>query len=181
MNGYLQRIIMIGIDEAGRGALAGPMVLAACKLNNAINNLNDSKKLSEKKREKLFEEIIQNSTYHIIFIDNFTIDELGISLSYKKALTEFKEHFKDYNDELLFDGNTDYKSGIKTQINADEIYPCVMAVSILAKVSRDRFMKNIINEYCFYKHKGYGTKLHKELIQKFGLSSLHRKSFCKNI
>lgn len=172
---------MIGIDEAGRGALAGPMVIAACKLNKKVNSLNDSKKLSDKKRESLYEELILKSTYKIIFIDNVTIDKIGLSLSYKQALDEIKEYFKDYNDELLFDGNTDYKSGINTQVNADEIFPCVMAASILAKVSRDRFMKNIINEYSFYKHKGYGTKLHKELIQKYGLSSLHRKSFCANI
>ncbi|MBT0879499.1 ribonuclease HII [Campylobacter sp. RM12640] len=168
---------MIGIDEAGRGAFAGPLVLAACKLKININELNDSKKLSAKKRENLYEIIKQNSDYLVVFVDNEYIDLNGIRAAYQKALGEIIEHFE--KDELLFDGNTDYGMGIKTLINADEIEPCVMAASILAKVSRDNFMANLDdNLYDFKSHKGYGTKTHIEAIKIHGLSLLHRRSFC---
>lgn len=168
---------MIGIDEAGRGAFAGPLVLAACKLKININELNDSKKLSAKKRENLYEIIKENSEHLIVFVDNEYIDNFGIRAAYQKALGEIILKFN--KDELLFDGNTDYGMGIKTLINADENKPCVMAASILAKVSRDFYMANLDDDLYNYKsHKGYGTKLHIEAIKKHGLSAIHRRSFC---
>lgn len=168
---------MIGIDEAGRGAFAGPMVLAACKLKKDLIGLNDSKKLSPKKREILFNEIKLKSDYKIVFVDAEFIDLHGIRKAYQKALSEICEVFN--KDELILDGNTDYGMDIKTLINADETMPCVMAASILAKVSRDNFMASLDDDlYGFKDHKGYGTKAHIEAILKNGLSIYHRRSFC---
>ncbi|WP_418225743.1 ribonuclease HII [Campylobacter pinnipediorum] len=167
-----------GIDEAGRGALAGDLVIAGCVLLKDIKGLNDSKKLSPKKREELFDKIIKNSKYLIIYFSNSQIDELGLSKCLKSALTCFKRYFKDY--ELIFDGNTDYKTSIKTIIKADSVIKEVSAASILAKVSRDKSMDlldNVYPNYGYKKHKGYGTKAHLEAIQKYGPTPLLRKSF----
>lgn len=170
---------MIGIDEAGRGAFAGPMVLAACKLNEAIKGLNDSKKLSKSKREYLYNIIINKSIYKVVFIDADFIDENGIRMSYHKALTQIKAYFNN-STELLFDGNTDYGSGIKTLINADETEQDVMAASIIAKYTRDMFMMNLNDTiYDFCNNKGYGTAKHIKAIKEFGLSKYHRRSFCE--
>lgn len=170
---------LVGIDEAGRGALAGSLSIAACKLNSHIKGLNDSKKLTVKAREELFAKIKENSQYLIIHISCEDIDRLGISLCFKKALSIIKSHFNKAN--LLFDGNTNFGiSDIKTMIKADEKIPTVSAASILAKVSRDEFMKTLPHEfekYHFAKHKGYASKLHLEMIKKYGLSKIHRKSF----
>lgn len=168
-----------GIDEAGRGPIAGPMAVAGCILNSPIEGLNDSKKLSEKKREKLFEEIIKTSSYHIVFKSAKEIDEKGISWCLKSSIEEIMEKL-DAN-EFLMDGNTSF--GIETlkhEIKADAKYDEVSAASILAKVSRDKYMIEIsakYPEYFFEKHKGYGTKVHIESIQKNGRSEEHRKSF----
>lgn len=171
---------LIGIDEAGRGALAGPMMMAACKLDKKIEGLCDSKKLSEKKREELYEIIIKNSNYLILAFSNEQIDELGLSLCLKTGLKLIKRHFKTENN-FLYDGNTNFGvEGIKTQIKADTNMPQVSAASILAKVSKDRAMNFLAKEfphYEFEKNKAYGTKTHKELIAKFGICKLHRKSF----
>ncbi|AQW83597.1 ribonuclease HII [Campylobacter pinnipediorum subsp. pinnipediorum] len=167
-----------GIDEAGRGALAGDLVIAGCVLLKDIKGLNDSKKLSPKKREELFDKIIKNSKYLIIYFSNSQIDELGLSKCLKNALMCFKRYFKDY--ELIFDGNTDYKTNIKTIIKADSVIKEVSAASILAKVSRDKSMDlldNVYPNYGYKKHKGYGTKAHLEAIQKYGPTPLLRKSF----
>lgn len=168
-----------GIDEAGRGPLAGPLVVAGVILKNNINGLNDSKKLSEKKREKLYEEIINNSYYHIVFTDCKTLDKDGLSLCLKNSILEIMNKLN--ADDFLMDGNTSF--GIETlkhEIKADAKYPEVSAASILAKVSRDRYMIDISSKYPNYnfeKHKGYGTKAHIEAIQKFGRSEEHRYSF----
>ncbi|QPH87055.1 ribonuclease HII [Campylobacter concisus] len=167
-----------GIDEAGRGALAGPLNVAACVLNKEISGLNDSKKLTAKKREELFKEIIKSSNFLIIYFSNVQIDELGLSECLRRALKIFKAHFKDF--EIIYDGNLDYGVGITTMIKADSKVSGVSAASILAKVSRDSLMKGwdkIYSKYGFSRHKGYGTKAHLEAIAKFGYSSLHRKSF----
>lgn len=171
---------LIGIDEAGRGALAGPMMMAACKLDKKIDGLCDSKKLSEKRREELYEIIIKNSSYLILAFFNEQIDELGLSACLKRGLKLIKRHFKTENN-FLYDGNTNFGvEGIKTQIKADTNMPQVSAASILAKVSKDRAMNFLAKEfphYEFEKNKAYGTKTHKELIAKFGICKLHRKSF----
>ncbi len=171
--------MLCGIDEAGRGPLAGPLSVAGVVLKNPIDGLNDSKKLSEKKREKLFDEIIANSSYHIVFTDAKTLDELGLSLCLKNSIEEIIQNVK--ADEYLMDGNTSFGiEGLKHEIKADAKYEEVSAASILAKVSRDRYMVDISQKYPNYKfekHKGYGTKAHIELIQEFGRCEEHRFSF----
>ncbi|EAI9784271.1 ribonuclease HII [Campylobacter jejuni] len=173
-------INLIGIDEAGRGALAGPMMMAACKLNKKLDGLCDSKKLSEKKREELYEIIIKNSNYLILAFSSEQIDALGLSTCLKKGLKLIKKHFKAENN-FLYDGNTNLGiNGIKTQIKADTSILQVSAASILAKVSKDRVMNFLAKDfpcYEFEKNKAYGTKAHKEVIAKFGICKLHRKSF----
>ncbi|EDO8527086.1 ribonuclease HII [Campylobacter jejuni] len=173
-------INLIGIDEAGRGALAGPMMMAACKLNKKLDGLCDSKKLSEKKREELYEIIIKNSNYLILAFSSEQIDALGLSTCLKTGLKLIKKHFKAENN-FLYDGNTNLGiNGIKTQIKADASILQVSAASILAKVSKDRVMNFLAKDfpcYEFEKNKAYGTKAHKELIAKFGICKLHRKSF----
>ncbi|HID0731208.1 TPA: ribonuclease HII [Campylobacter jejuni] len=173
-------INLIGIDEVGRGALAGPMMMAACKLNKKLDGLCDSKKLSEKKREELYEIIIKNSNYLILAFSSEQIDALGLSTCLKTGLKLIKKHFKTENN-FLYDGKTNLGiNGIKTQIKADASILQVSAASILAKVSKDRVMNFLAKDfpcYEFEKNKAYGTKAHKELIAKFGICKLHRKSF----
>ncbi|HEB9325298.1 TPA: ribonuclease HII [Campylobacter jejuni] len=173
-------INLIGIDEAGRGALAGPMMMAACKLNKKLDGLCDSKKLSEKKREELYEIIIKNSNYLILAFSSEQIDALGLSTCLKTGLKLIKKHFKAENN-FLYDGNTNLGiNGIKTQIKADTSILQVSAASILAKVSKDKVMNFLAKDfpcYEFEKNKAYGTKAHKELVAKFGICKLHRKSF----
>jgi len=176
-----------GIDEAGRGPIAGPLVVAGCvfKMEKKIENeewfktLTDSKKLSEKKREELFEVIKKNSFYHIVFVDNKTIDEKGLSFAISFALKEIKNHLK--AKRYLFDGNSNFKvEGIETIVKGDSKIKEISAASILAKVSRDRFMKKISKkypQYKFEKHKGYITKEHINLIKKYGFCDIHRKSY----
>ena len=172
---------LCGIDEAGRGPLAGPLVVAGVILIENIVGLNDSKVLSEKKRELLFDEIIEKSKYHIVFKSAKEIDDFGISSCLKSSILEIIENLKEFSDYFLMDGNTNF--GIKIlqkEIKADAKYAQVSAASILAKVSRDRFMTEIskdFKEFDFEKHKGYGTKAHIEAIKKFGRSSIHRTSY----
>lgn len=173
--------MLCGIDEAGRGPLAGPLVVAGVILKNNIKELNDSKKLTEKKREELFDKIIQNADYHIVFSSAQTIDKKGISACLKNSILEIMDRLKDKTTEFLMDGNTSF--GITTlthMIKADAKIKEVSAASILAKVSRDRYMKDIASKYPNYdfeKHKGYGTKAHVEKIKKFGRSKEHRQTF----
>ena len=170
---------LCGIDEAGRGCIAGDLVVAGCVLHSDIKGLNDSKKITEKKRELLYEEIIKNSTYHIVTFSPLEVDENGISFCISSALKEIMQTIK--CDEFLFDGNSSF--GIKdlpTIIKADAKVLEVGAASILAKVTHDR---NIIRDakkypiYEFEKHKGYGTKKHIEFIKEFGYCPIHRKSY----
>ncbi len=170
---------LCGIDEAGRGCLAGPLVVAGVVLKTPIKGLDDSKKLTPKKREKLFPIIQKNSLYKIIFTDNQTIDKIGLSSALKNSIQEIKEYFSEY--KILMDGNTNFGvNGVEWMIKADTKVSEVSAASILAKVSRDRYMVKISQkypEYGFDRHKGYGTKEHIDMIQKYGYTSLHRKSF----
>ena len=172
---------LCGIDEAGRGPLAGPLVVAGCIINKPIKGLNDSKVLSEKKRESLFDTIKENCTYHIVFTDAKTIDEKGLSACLKNSIKEIMQELKDSCEEFLMDGNTSF--GIQTlqhKIKADATVKEVSAASILAKVSRDRYMKAIAPtypKYNFEKHKGYGTKAHVQSIKTHGRCEEHRQSF----
>ena len=170
---------LCGIDEAGRGPIAGPLVMAGVVLKNSIEGLNDSKKLTEKKREKLYDLIIENSIYHIVSFEAETIDKLGISACLISGLKEIMQ--KVPSNEYLFDGNTTFGiSGLRCQVKADLNIAEVSAASILAKVTRDHYMIELSKkypEYGFEKHKGYGTKGHIDAIVKNGLSPVHRKSF----
>ena len=168
-----------GIDEAGRGCIAGNLAVAGVILHNEIKELNDSKKLSAKKREELYEVITQKADYHIVSIDSVRVDEIGLSLCIKNAIIEIKEKLK--ADKYIMDGNTNFGvNGVEFLIKADAKVAEVSASSILAKVSRDReILKSakLYPEYQFEKHKGYGTKLHIQKIKEFGYSPIHRKSF----
>ncbi|MEA1983547.1 MAG: ribonuclease HII [Campylobacterota bacterium] len=173
--------ILCGIDEAGRGPIAGDLVVAGCIFysDTQIDGLNDSKKISEKKRYELFEEILPNTLNHVVVISAQELDEFGISKCMSKALEEIKYTLS--ADEYLFDGNTTFGvEGLETMIKADGKVAEVSAASILAKVVHDL---NIIRdskkypEYGFEKHKGYGTKLHIEMIKEHGYSPIHRRSF----
>lgn len=173
--------MLCGIDEAGRGPLAGPMTVAGVIFKNRVEGLDDSKKLSEKKREALFDIIKENCHYHIVFTDAKTIDEKGLSTCLKNSIKEIMQTLKSNCDEFLMDGNTSF--GITTlqhKIKADASVEEVSAASVLAKVSRDRYMVEIASkypQYNFEKHKGYGTKAHFEKIKEFGRCEEHRLSF----
>ncbi|MDD2791443.1 MAG: ribonuclease HII [Sulfurimonas sp.] len=170
---------LCGIDEAGRGPLAGDLVMAGCVLHRTIEGLNDSKKLTEKKREALFEIIIQNASYHIVKFSAKDIDANGISNCLKRGLLEIMENIECEN--YLFDGNSSYGvKGLETMIHADGKIAEVSAASILAKVTHDRDILELAKEYPQYelhKHKGYGTARHVELIKQYGYSEIHRKSY----
>jgi ribonuclease HII len=171
--------MLCGIDEAGRGCLAGPLVVAGVILKESVDGLNDSKVLSEKKREVLYEKIIQHSHYEIVFTDNKTIDEIGLSKAIKLSIEQIVNKLNP--QETIMDGNTTFGvPNIKAIIKADATVSEVSAASILAKVSRDRFIVGEdpnYPEYGFAKHKGYGTKHHVQMIKEHGYCPLHRLSF----
>jgi len=171
--------MLCGIDEAGRGPLAGPLVVAGVVLKEQIKELNDSKKLTEKKREALFKEVIKSSDYHIDFKSAKDIDTKGISTCIKESIQEIMQNIN--ASEYLMDGNTSFNiPTLQHKIKADASVVEVSAASILAKVSRDRYMCEIAKDfpnYNFEKHKGYGTKAHIEKIKEFGRSNEHRVSF----
>lgn len=173
--------MLCGIDEAGRGPIAGDLVVAGCIFNadTKIDGLNDSKKISEKRRYELFEEIEPNTINHIVVISPQEIDEKGISKCMTKALKEIKSTLN--ADEYLFDGNTTFGvEGLETMVKADGKVAEVSAASILAKVTHDRNIirdAKVYSEYHFEKHKGYGTKLHVEMIKEHGYCPIHRRSF----
>jgi len=177
-------MVIVGVDEAGRGPLAGNVYAAAVILDNhkKIIGLNDSKKLSHKKRESLYDEIKEKAVFGIAFATNEEIDKINILnatfLAMQRAIDQIKIKF----DYVYVDGNIYPFKNLKGEavIKGDSKIEEIMAASILAKVERDRYMvdmDNLYPEYQFFKHKGYPTKLHVELIDKYGLSPIHRKSF----
>lgn len=172
-------MLLCGIDEAGRGPLAGPLYIAGVILDEAIEGLGDSKKLSEKKREVLFDEICSKSRFHISRFSAEQIDTLGISKCLSAGLREIMEALGEA--DYLYDGNSKFGvSGIRTMIKADATIPEVSAASILAKVSRDREMVELAPlypQYGFDGHKGYGSASHIEAIRRYGYCEIHRKSF----
>ncbi len=179
--------IICGVDEAGRGPLAGPVVAAACILPDGfiIDGLNDSKKLSEKKREKLFDIIINNALdYSIAMASVEEIEEINILNAAMLAMKRAIEGLKIEPDLALIDGNTSRGFTVNTQtvVGGDSISPSIAAASILAKVTRDRMCYDFDKEYPEYgfaKHKGYGTKVHIEAIKTYGVTPIHRPSFLK--
>lgn len=179
-----------GVDEAGRGPLAGPVCAAAVILpeNAEIDGLNDSKKLSEKKREQLFDVICEKAiAYSIAFGSLEEIEELNILRATFLAMNRSIEGLKIPANFALIDGNripTDIKIPCETVVKGDAKSQSIAAASILAKVTRDRLLLEYDKqypEYNFKKHKGYGTKEHTDLILKHGISPIHRKSFLKKL
>lgn len=178
-----------GIDEAGRGPLAGPVYAAAVILPDGciIEGLNDSKKLTEKKREALFDVITQKAlAYGIASADEKEIDEINILQATFLAMRRAVEALGIKPDAALIDGNR--APGLEvpsfTVVKGDAQSASIAAASVLAKVSRDRFMYELDEKYPMYafaKHKGYGTKLHYEMLEKHGISPVHRKTFLKKL
>lgn len=181
--------IICGVDEAGRGPLAGPVYAAAVILPSdcVIEGLNDSKKLTEKKREALFDEIKEKAlAYGIASADEKEIDEINILnatfLAMKRAIASLSVR----PDLALIDGNQKPHTDIEevTVIKGDTKSMSIAAASVLAKVSRDRFMLEMAEKYPQYefaRHKGYGTKLHYEKIAQYGVCDIHRRTFLKKI
>lgn len=181
--------IVCGVDEAGRGPLAGPVYAAAVILPTGLEipGLNDSKKLSEKKREELFDIITQKAiSYSIGIATEREIDEINILNATFLAMKRAVDGLEICPDYAIIDGNREPHTGIfeETVVKGDGKVMSVAAASILAKVSRDRFMLEMAEkypQYQFEKHKGYGTKLHYEMISQYGVSPIHRRSFLKKI
>ncbi|MGX8711992.1 MAG: ribonuclease HII [bacterium] len=181
--------MICGIDEAGRGPLAGPVFAAAVILppGQMIEGLNDSKKLSEKKREALFDVIKKTAiVYAVGFATEQEIDKINILQATFLAMKRACDGLSVRPDLALVDGNRMPRLGMDTQtiIKGDALSASIAAASILAKVSRDRLMTEIDRiypEYQFAKHKGYGTALHRELLKQYGPSPVHRKTFLKKI
>nr|MBP3680950.1 ribonuclease HII [Clostridia bacterium] len=179
-----------GIDEAGRGPLAGPVVVASVIMprDSMIEGVNDSKKVSEKKREKLYEEIIENAiSYSVGIVDQKEIDRVNILNATKAGLTESIKGLEVKPEMILVDALTGIDTcGIPYQsiIKGDAKSYSIAAASIIAKVTRDRIMRQwheVYPEYNFIQHKGYGTAAHIAAIKEYGLCPLHRLSFVKNI
>lgn len=185
---------IIGVDEAGRGPLAGPVVAAAAKLKNyseTLQEINDSKKLTEKKREKLFDIILENFEIGIGIATPEEIDEINILnatfLAMRRALKDLEKKIEIDDALILVDGNfkmREYFGNQEPVIKGDAKSLSIAAASIIAKVTRDRLMveesKNY-PEYQFEKHKGYGTKAHRTVLLQKGPTPIHRKSFLTKI
>lgn len=181
--------VICGIDEAGRGPLAGDVYAAAVVFDEGvfIDGLNDSKKLSEKKREALFDEITAKArTYCIASATVEEIEELNILQATFLAMRRAAEGLNTVPELALIDGNRSpgLSFPMRTVVKGDGLSASIAAASVLAKVSRDRYMMKLAEqypEYLFGKHKGYGTKLHNEMIMKYGPSPVHRMSFLKKL
>ena len=181
--------LVAGVDEAGRGPLAGEVYAAACILpaECIIEGLNDSKKLSEKKREKLFDVITETAVAWAVGTASVEeIDELNILNATHLAMNRAIDGLHIMPDYVLIDGNS--MRGLllpyETVIGGDARSVSIAAASILAKVSRDRYiceMAKIYPQYGFEKHKGYGTKVHVEALKAYGPSPIHRTTFLKKI
>ncbi len=184
-----QHGVICGVDEAGRGPLCGPVCVAAVILNeaNPIDGINDSKKLSEKKREALYTRIIENAvSYQVVFVEPAVIDEINILQATMLGMKNAIEGLSFVPSLALIDGNRCPNTAIPTKyvIKGDAHSASIAAASILAKVTRDRYMQQLALEYPQYqleKHKGYPTKLHYALLQQYGIQSFYRKSFLKNM
>ena len=183
----LESGVVCGIDEAGRGPLAGDVYAAAVVFDDDvfIEGLNDSKKLSEKRREELYDEIVAKAKAYCVAAAS--VDEIDSYNILQATFLAMKRSYEGLNmniDLALVDGNRvpPLECNVKTVVKGDSVSASIAAASILAKVSRDRYMKEIAKkypQYQFEKHKGYGTKLHYEMLDKYGISDVHRLSFLK--
>lgn len=183
--------LLCGVDEAGRGALAGPVVAAAIILKkeakNFIANVNDSKKFTEKKRKELYEKILTVAKdYAVGVVSAEEIDKINILNATMKAMEKAVGNLKTKPSFIIFDGNKKPETLIKSRcvVKGDSKSASIAAASIIAKVFRDELMKKLdekYENYFFKNNKGYGTKKHYESILKFGITSQHRKTFLKNL
>lgn len=183
--------LVCGVDEAGAGPLAGRVYAGAVILppHLVLDGLNDSKKVSPKKRDILFEQIKENAVaWAVAWVEAEEIDRIDILNSRLKAMQSAIDLLEPAADYALIDGNRDKGSSFalitphETVIQGDSLSASIAAGSILAKVSRDRYMEEMAElypEYQFEKHKGYGTKLHYEMLERYGPSPIHRLSFLK--
>jgi ribonuclease HII len=195
---------IVGIDEAGRGPLAGPVSVGVVVFEQKIAKqfsakllklgLNDSKQLSEKKREEFYailnnEKKAGNIDHTVSLVSASFIDNHGISKAIRLAISRSLKrlNLNENETQVLLDGSLKAPEHFKYQktiIKGDQIEPTIMAASVLAKVRRDRLLKKVAKKYPEYGleiHKGYGTKMHRENIKKHGVSDFHRISFCRNI
>lgn len=172
-------MIVCGIDEAGRGCLAGPLVVAGVVLHKDIAGVTDSKKLTSKKREILYDEIYKNATVYKVVTSANEIDFNGLSKSIHNSLSKIKNSIR--ADRYIFDGNSSFGvSDLMTIVKADLTVKEVSAASIVAKVTKDRLLLDLAKDYPqfgFEKHQGYATKFHYEALEKYGATPFHRKSF----
>ena len=190
-NKYLNKNVKLiaGVDEAGRGPLAGPVVAAAVIFmpNVFIEGVDDSKVLSEKRREELFEKIIKESIAHSVSVVSVEkIEEINILNASLLAMKRSVQKLKVQPNLILIDGNKSFKNKIPTVtiVKGDTKSFSIAAASILAKVTRDRIMKELAIEYPVYyweKNKGYPTKQHRESIKHYGTSPFHRKTFLRKL
>ncbi len=177
--------VVAGIDEAGRGPLAGPVVAAAVvlPLDADLSGLNDSKKLSPAKREELFPKIqVQSVAYGVAVVNPEVIDEINILQATRLAMKQAVEKLLSVPDLLLIDGNQKIDSSVKQWaiVKGDAKSFSIAAASVLAKVTRDHIMEDyhrLYPHYEFDRHKGYGTKLHRDLIAQHGPCPIHRRTF----
>jgi len=190
-NKYLDKNVKLiaGVDEAGRGPLAGPVVAAAVIFSPDIfiEDVDDSKVLSEKRREELFEKIIKESIAHSVSVVSVEIiEKINILNASLLAMKQSVEALKVQPDLVLIDGNKSFNNKIPTItiVKGDAKSFSIAAASILAKVTRDRIMKELAIEYPVYKwdkNKGYPTKQHRESVKLYGISPFHRKKFLRKL
>lgn len=180
--------IIVGIDEVGRGSLAGPLVSAAVVLADEFNvRLFDSKSISYLKRKNLADVINNNAKFvGLGWVSNKEIDKFGLSWSLRQSYLRAISKIDYINYKIILDGNVNYLSEYDCSVivKADESIPCVSAASIVAKVARDNYMKSLSKKYKSYgfeSNVGYGSSQHRGAIAQFGLTKLHRESFCKKI
>ena len=183
------KILIAGVDEAGRGPLAGRVYAAAVILDKDVKilGLDDSKKLSEKKREQLYDEITQKAiSWSVAYATESEIDEINILNATHLAMRRAVEGLSVTPDYLIIDGNSigEMPVPLETMVKGDANSVSVAAASVIAKVSRDRYiteLDSVYPEYGFRKHKGYGTKAHTDAILEYGVLPIHRMSFLKKL
>jgi len=191
-----KQFITLGIDEVGRGPLAGPVTIGAVavvslpgrrgRLTGVLKGIKDSKKLSAERREEWNKVLRKNFECHYASVNNKTIDKIGIQKAILFSVRRVLKKFSEMPDLVLLDGllKAPKHYNQKTIIKGDEKIPVISAASVIAKVARDRKMAKLpkkFAKYGFEKHKGYGTKEHYKMIKKYGISKIHRRSYLKKL